>query len=139
MQAVRLSLLISVIFNWQSISAICVKAEDDDNAFSDNINFCLFDRWKVGKIPVLTGKVECNGHERTGLCYGLNRNALFAVCYNTKTLIPEFSGHIIDAPGGAGRDKDWRNEDGKFGMKFRSYRANSNLILKVPFPNLSFL
>ncbi len=120
MQAVRLSLLISVIFNWQSICEISVKAQDDDNAFSDNINFCLFDRWKVGKSPVLAGKVECNGHERTGLCYGLNRNALFAVCYNTKTLIPEFSGHVIDAPGGAGRDNEWRNEDAKFCMKFWS-------------------
>ncbi len=113
MQAVRLSLLISVAFNWQLIS---VEAQNNGNAFSDNINYCLFDRWKVGKSPVLAGKVSCNGHERTGLCYGFNRNALFAVCYNTKTLIPEFSGHVVDAPGGgAGRD-EWRNEEGKYGM-----------------------
>ncbi len=69
-QALRLSLLISVTFKWQLIS---VKAQNDGNAFSDNINYCLFDRWNVvGKSRVLAGKVSCNGHERSGLCYGLN-------------------------------------------------------------------
>ena len=111
MQAVRLSLLISVIFNWQSISASCVEAQNDGNAFSDDINGCLFDAWN--KIRVLAAKVDCDGN---GLCYGLNKNALFAVCYNTKTLIPEFTGHVVDSPsGGSGRGR-WRNEAGKYGM-----------------------
>ena len=91
---------------------ISVKAQD---AFSNDINYCLFNSWMSGKTPILAAKIDCSGHQRNGLCYGLNRVASFAVCYNTTSLIPDMSGYSVYRPGQApGRD-EWRNEDGPYG------------------------
>ena len=119
MQAARLSLLISIICN---CLLIFNEAQDDGNAFDNNVNHCLFDRWKVGTNRILATKVKCNGRKRTGLCYGLNGKALFAVCYNKISLIPDFTGHIVDwvSGGATGRD-DWRNETGKYGRWKTNY------------------
>ena len=86
-------------------------------AFESNINACLFESWTNRTSPVLSKPVNCTGNARSGLCYGVNQQALFAVCYNNKTLIPEFSGHIVQPVCGkraSGRGK-WRNEAGKHG------------------------
>lgn len=78
------------------------------NAFSNDINECLFQYW----TPGLSKPVECNGKE---LCYGdgdLNM-AQYAVCYNQKTLIPVFTGHIVKPDiGGVGGGSYFRADDG---------------------------
>ena len=69
-----------------------------ENSFSFDINRCFFQFWTpfVGTNKEHAGlekRVECRG---TQLCYGGNKKmAQFAVCYNQKTLIPEFTGHIV--------------------------------------------
>lgn len=68
------------------------------SSFSSDFNSCLFDGWPPN---VLAGKVTCSGQQ---LCYGGHvsagkEQALFAVCYNTKTLIPEFTGHFLQSGG----------------------------------------
>ena len=90
-----------------------VKA--DNNASDNNINTCLFDNWRQLPVPVLSGNVACLGSQ---LCYSVNgaKPALFAVCYNTTTRIPDFTGHIVVAnvASGGGR-QDWHNEGGPYG------------------------
>ena len=83
------------------------------NAFDNDINKCLFNGWTayVGKInphPGLRDRVKCKGK---GLCYGADGNGIaqYAACYNQKTLIPEFTGHIVH-PGiaeGGGREDEF--------------------------------
>ncbi|KAK3740660.1 hypothetical protein QZH41_006819 [Actinostola sp. cb2023] len=89
-----------------------VKA--DNNASDNNINTCLFDNWRQLPVPVLSGNVACLGSQ---LCYSVNgaKPALFAVCYNTTTRIPDFTGHIVVAnvASGGGR-QDWHNEGGPY-------------------------
>ena len=68
------------------------------SSFSSDFNSCLFNGWPP---KVLAGKVTCSGQQ---LCYGGHgsagqEQALFAVCYNTKTLIPEFTGHFLQSGG----------------------------------------
>ena len=101
--------MVSVLSNWLMIS---VKTQD---AFSYNINYCLFNNWMKGNIPILAAKIDCSGYQRRGLCYGLNRKTSFAVCYNTKFLIPEMSGYSVYRPLEATGRGDWRNEGGRYG------------------------
>ena len=83
------------------------------NAFSDKINDCLFYSWsrynKNNPTPSLGELVTCKGR---GLCYGANpRIAQYAAYYNQKTLIPEFTGHIVQPNiGGQGRGGDWKSD-----------------------------
>ena len=101
--------MVSVLSNWLMIS---VKAQ---NAFSDNIDFCLFKSWRSGRTPVLAEKIDCSGPQRKGLCYGIDRVASFAVCYNTVSRIPEITGHsVFNSSHGTGREA-WRNEHGRYG------------------------
>ena len=90
-------------------------APDPMDSFSNDIYNCMFQYWIrfVGgnNFPVLQDKnsASCLG---LGLCYGKpdpkvkKRVAQFAVCYNQVTLIPEFTGHIIqpNIPDGGGRE-----------------------------------
>ena len=93
---------------------------DPMNSFSNDIYDCMFQFWirYVGgnKFPVLQDQnsAKCVGK---GLCYGApnrivnkKRRAQFAVCYNQVTLIPEFTGHLVQ-PGiqdGGGRENEFR-------------------------------
>lgn len=85
------------------------------NAFSHEINRCLFQYWTpyVGKNPHpgLSKLVKCKGD---GLCYGANpKMAQYAACYNQKTLIPVFTGHIVHPNiGGQGRENEFRADTG---------------------------
>lgn len=68
------------------------------SSFSSDFNKCLFNGWPP---EVLAGQVTCSGQQ---LCYGGHgskgqEQALFAVCYNTETLIPEFTGHFLQSGG----------------------------------------
>ena len=80
------------------------------DAYDDDINNCLFFRWTVYGVgkdgnAVLKKKVECKGTELQGLCYGIpppkglqarkSHRAQFAVCYNKRKRIPEFTGHVV--------------------------------------------
>ena len=114
MQPTRLIFLVSVILNYQPFSAEAVEA--NGNAFNNNIDKCILDGWINGKNPILSSGVICSGRERVGLCYGTKQPAVFAVCYNTDSLIPEFSVHKVDpaADGIGGRPQDWRNEAGRY-------------------------
>ena len=110
-QAVRSSLLLSVICSHLLLST---KADLlPENAFSTDINHHYFKHWKA---VLGRKKVDCSGHHRTGLCYGFRKSPLFAVCYNTITLIPEYTGHIVEpAAEITGGKYDWTNENGKYG------------------------
>ncbi|KAK3753495.1 hypothetical protein QZH41_017994 [Actinostola sp. cb2023] len=83
-----------------------------NNAYSNDINTCLFDNWPAS---VLSGKVACLAGSQ--LCYSVNgaNPALYAVCYNNETRIPDFTGHIVVAnvASGGGR-QDWHNEGGQY-------------------------
>ena len=73
------------------------KRQIDDNAFSNDINKCLFRAWTSASDnpnAVLSKPVECKGVRGSAaqLCYGLNPpTAQFAVCYNKNTLTPDFN------------------------------------------------
>ncbi|XP_044182632.1 uncharacterized protein LOC122963281 [Acropora millepora] len=99
-----------------------VMAANPMDAFSNDIYKCMFQHWiqYVGgnKHPVLKDakSATCVG---LGLCYGgpnrmikKERVAQFAACYNQVTLIPEFTGHLIqpNIPDGGGRD-EFREDD----------------------------
>ncbi|KAJ7374445.1 hypothetical protein OS493_007551 [Desmophyllum pertusum] len=91
-------------------------AANTHNAFSNDINRCLFSSWsrynkRNNPNYILPELVTCKG---IGLCYGANpRIAQYAACYNQKTLIPEFTGHIVQPNiGGQGRDGDWKSDTG---------------------------
>ena len=107
-----------------------VANPDPMNAFSNDIYNCMFQYWIkfVGgnKFPVLKDQnsAKCVG---LGLCYGApnpklkpmensKRRAQFAVCYNQDTLIPEFTGHLIqpDIKEG-GKDREAFRSDTSFG------------------------
>ncbi|CAH3044356.1 unnamed protein product [Porites lobata] len=85
------------------------------NAFSNDINACLFSGWRTASI--ITNAIQCN--VGTGLCYATDPNAgtaSFAVCYNTQTLTPDFTGHIVQPHGGSGRGASGFESDvGQFG------------------------
>jgi len=70
-------------------------------SFSNNINTCLFDSWVAD--GVLRSQVACDSQQ---LCYGRydGEKALFAVCYNTETLIPEYTGNIVESGGTKGEE-----------------------------------
>ena len=117
MEGVR-SFTIILVVAMSSILFLFVKAEK--NAFSKDINQCLFDGWRTRSSPVLSSRVRCNGHKLVGLCYGLNnqrnrRIATFVVCYNKLSLIPEFSGHVVRYKCGAGGRETFRDENGVYG------------------------
>ena len=88
------------------------------DAISYDINTCLFHGWTpyVGKKnphPVLSTWVKCKGTE---LCYGTDQNeiAQYAACYDQKTLIPVFTGHIVHPNikgGGGGREDKFRADN----------------------------
>jgi len=75
---------------------------DPYRSFSNDFNTCLFGDWVTD--GVLSNQVTCTGQK---LCYGKygGTKALFAVCYNTDTLIPEFSGNVIQSGGTVGEKK----------------------------------
>ena len=70
---------------------------------------------------MLKEKVACHSQ---GLCYGRydGEKALFAVCYNTTTLIPEYTGNIVETGGTKGEegmitppdlyDPKWKTDSG---------------------------
>ena len=120
MKAKLLSILISVVIS--SYLTFCVESLGRQ-AFDSNINACLFESWTNRTNPVLSKPVNCSSDARSGLCYGVNQKAFFAVCYNNKTLIPDFSGHIVQPICGKrarGRGK-WRNEAGKHAPNRQSH------------------
>ena len=87
------------------------------DSFEFDINKCLFSDWVTA--GVLSHQMACNGDGESQLCYGKHHQtkALFAVCYNEKELIPEFTGHILQplgTRGQAGRVKsvsyDWKTD-----------------------------
>lgn len=93
------------------------------NAFSNDINKCLFTAWTTAsgaKNAVLSTPVACRGTAGSAvqLCYSISGKspAQFAVCYNKITLTPDFSGHIVRPNiNGAGRESDWRQDTGPYG------------------------
>ena len=95
------------------------------NAFSNDINKCLFTAWTTASgnpNAVLSKSVECKGYagSHVQLCYGLEPpKAQFAACYNKETLTPDFTGHIVEPDiQGAGREDEWREDEGKYGNEF---------------------
>ncbi|CAH3167579.1 unnamed protein product [Porites lobata] len=97
------------------------RDEYDTNAFSNDINKCLFTAWTTASgnpNAVLSKSVECKGYagSHVQLCYGLEPpKAQFAACYNKQTLTPDFTGHIVEPDiEGTGREDEWREDKGKF-------------------------
>ncbi|XP_015752877.1 PREDICTED: uncharacterized protein LOC107332657 isoform X1 [Acropora digitifera] len=87
------------VFEYQKRAVAAVNGPvGTRSSFSSDFNKCLFNGWPP---EVLAGQVTCSGHQ---LCYGGHgsagkEQALFAVCYNTETLIPEFTGHFLQSGG----------------------------------------
>ena len=109
MQGTCLLFFVSVIWNYPLFCAEALQG----NAFGTNVNACLFESWRNGTTPVLSEGVNCSSMERTGLCYGIKKQTLFAVCYNNNTLIPEFSAHIVEPVYGkrSGGRARWRKSN----------------------------
>ena len=124
----------SVIYRWSLIvfstgngydhgleSLYSDRSGNPRDAFSNNINKCLFASWTKStrsESAVLATDVECSDTSRySQLCYGLHPSskALFAVCYDRKTLIPAFTGHIVKPTKGKGRPASFRSDHGKYG------------------------
>lgn len=96
-----------------------VLADPPRDAYADDIKQCLFKHWPA---DVLNGDVPCPGSQ---LCYNSSdanpTKAQFVVCYNTNTLTPDFTAHVIVGnPAkvtGVGSQEDWHDERGEFGMQ----------------------
>ena len=88
------------------------------NAFSNDINACLFSGWRTASI--ISSAIQCN--VGAGLCYATDpnaRTASFAVCYNTQTLTPDLTGHVVKPQGGSGRGASgFKSDVGQFGKYF---------------------
>ncbi|KAK3713734.1 hypothetical protein QZH41_008860 [Actinostola sp. cb2023] len=86
------------------------------NAYSNNIDTCLFQSWQSGSEAVLSGPVNCGDKvKQFQLCYNKagQNPAQYAVCYNNETLIPDFTGHVVVTNiQGAGRKCSWHDEGG---------------------------
>ena len=87
------------------------------DSFEFDFNKCLFSDWVTA--GVLSHNMACNGDGVIQLCYGKHheKKALFAVCYNEKNLIPEFTGHILQPLGTTGEadmvksvNYNWKND-----------------------------
>ena len=75
-QVIRLLYMMLVMFNW-----LIIVVEADDNAFSDDINYCLFNSWIKGSTPVLAAKIGCGGaDEKHFVMASIEwRDSLFAI------------------------------------------------------------
>ena len=123
--------------NWSEISGFTSarnrRAAPKLDAFGYDINNCLFIHWTPFKVvekgnAVLQNQVVCGGKQ---LCYGTAPNlgdppeqkefhkAQFAVCYNTTTRIPTFTGHVVK-PGvvGGNHEPDEFHADAYFTGKW---------------------
>ena len=110
----------------------------DLDAFDTNINNCLFWRWTTygagkGNKAVLNKLVNCEEKKGRlqGRCYGTpwptdpmkrkEHRAQFAVCYDTYTRIPKFTGHVLKPgvlEGARGLEGDYVfHADASFGGK----------------------
>lgn len=94
----------------------CVIGQEYMNAFENDINKCLFGNWMESSFPIMKRPVDCTGNSRTGLCYGTLQKTLFAVCYNSETLIPDFTGHVVLPFPKVPSRGSYKNEIGLFGM-----------------------
>ncbi|KAK3747245.1 hypothetical protein QZH41_010405, partial [Actinostola sp. cb2023] len=108
------------------------KKANPRDAFSDDINKCLFTSWTKSsgnKAAVLSTRVECSDSSRySQLCYGLHPSskALFAVCYDKKTLIPTYTGHVVKPAKGKGRPADFRTDRGEYAPNPQAAVADYN-------------
>ncbi|KAK3747244.1 hypothetical protein QZH41_010404, partial [Actinostola sp. cb2023] len=89
------------------------------NAFSKDINACLFHKWTTASgstTAVLNTDVKCAslGPSYHELCYGLSslNPAQFGICYNKDTLTPSFTGHALDPVTGSTSDRPTFKKDG---------------------------
>ena len=111
--------------NWSEISGFTSARKRrmalNLDAFGYDINNCLFSHWTPYRAPgkgsnaVLQKQVVCGGKQ---LCYGTPPNpkapfvkqkfhkAQFAVCYNTATRIPTFTGHVVKPNVTGGQNMD---------------------------------
>ena len=107
---------------------------DPYRSFSNDINTCLFGDWVTD--GVLSNQVTCTGQK---LCYGKygGTKALFAVCYNTNTLIPEFTGNVVQSGGTVGEnnmiqpdeyDPAWKKDEGLGNIYSRPIILHNNRI-----------
>ena len=106
-------------------------------SFSNDINACVFSNWPAG---VLSGNVACDSPDDVQLCYGKYNGgrALFAVCYNTKTLIAEFTGHELQNGGTVGaanmidpddyEEKRWKTDEGLGNTLVKGSKMMLNII-----------
>ena len=88
------------------------------NAFSNDINACLFNDW-VNK-GIISSQIICNCPNH-GLCYGpIDRQALFISCYNSDTRIPAFTAHVVQASAVKTKKSknrpNWKKDTGTYGV-----------------------
>ena len=103
----------------ESLNAFHIAGPRPQDAFDNDINGCLFKDW--ANQGIISNTVQCGG---AGLCYRNNPQdptlpTLFAVCYNTNTLTPDFTGHIVKNFAGGGRgSRSFKMDLGPFGKKY---------------------
>lgn len=120
----------STLGNSNNEGELVQRSGGGSNAFSNDINACLFQRWLTALTPsVLEKPVDCHGAQ---LCYRVNPSTptQFAVCYNTHTRIADFTGHVVQPrPPGLTTPKTnpgFSDETGRYGKK--RYRPNPNKV-----------
>ena len=89
------------------------------NAWSKDINLCLFDEWV--KDGILGSQVVCD-NPCVPLCYGPadRSQALFISCYNTTTRIPAFTAHVVrrtaTEASKPSKRPPWKTDTGNYSM-----------------------
>lgn len=116
-----------------TLNSMYEKASAVRNAYATNIKTCLFDHWPGN---ILTSTPTCSGSNQSPLCYSSASPAAdpadFISCYNTGTLIPDYTAHLL-APITANltRPKSaWKDDKGSNSM----YLLHIYLLLHINNP-----
>ncbi|KAK3730781.1 hypothetical protein QZH41_009244 [Actinostola sp. cb2023] len=122
----RMSLLLLLLIQ---LDLMFQTSADTTDAYATDINACLFSAWPSGaNTAVLTGTVSCTGAKQSPLCYAVSgaNPAQFVSCYNTQTLTPDFTAHVLGKITGSGRDNTWHDDVGSNGGRFPNYSTGNS-------------
>ncbi|XP_028391451.1 uncharacterized protein LOC114516229 [Dendronephthya gigantea] len=112
--------------------------DPNKDAFSDNFDICMINRWnrRARRVLRTSPTAACNKAHHSRLCYGWREgirrqgNAQYISCYNTNKLIPEFAAYIVPAGTYVGteytRPRPFRKDEGIYAPNPQAVHEDCN-------------